>query len=301
MAQIIVAEHAGFCFGVRRAINLAEEAVKDTHLGRKVLSMGPLIHNPQEVERLRKKGVNLLYTEDALKSGDTVIIRSHGIPPKKERQLKELGLNVVDATCPYVKAVHDAVVKLSQEGYFVVLVGEKSHPEVIGTLGYLEESGGKGTVVESFDDLKAVLGKDKVGIVAQTTQNEQFFKEVVGEIAIWAKEVKVINTICNATSERQEDVYKLAPEVDVMIIIGGKNSGNTRRLYEISRSLNPNSYHVETADDIKPEWFIGVKRVGITAGASTPDWIINSVVERIREISMEEQNEYSRTYREGAG
>ncbi|MCS7284948.1 MAG: 4-hydroxy-3-methylbut-2-enyl diphosphate reductase, partial [Hydrogenobacter thermophilus] len=269
--------------------------------GKRIFTIGPLIHNPQEVERLRRKGVNLLYTEDALKSGDTVIIRSHGIPPKKERQLKELGLNVVDATCPYVKAVHDAVVKLSQEGYFVVLVGEKSHPEVIGTWGYLEESGGKGTVVESFDDLKAVLGKDKVGIVAQTTQNEQFFKEVVGEIAIWAKEVKVINTICNATSERQEDVYKLAPEVDVMIIIGGKNSGNTRRLYEISRSLNPNSYHVETADDIKPEWFIGVKRVGITAGASTPDWIINSVVERIREISMEEQNEYSRTCREGAG
>ncbi|WP_340690901.1 4-hydroxy-3-methylbut-2-enyl diphosphate reductase [Hydrogenobacter thermophilus] len=301
MVEIVVAEHAGFCFGVKRAISIAEHSSELSKQGKRVFTMGPLIHNPQEVERLRKKGVNLLYTEDALKSGDTVIIRSHGIPPKKERQLKELGLNVVDATCPYVKAVHDAVVKLSQEGYFVVLVGEKSHPEVIGTLGYLEESGGKGTVVESFDDLKAVLGKDKVGIVAQTTQNEQFFKEVVGEIAIWAKEVKVINTICNATSERQEDVYKLAPEVDVMIIIGGKNSGNTRRLYEISRSLNPNSYHVETADDIKPEWFIGVKRVGITAGASTPDWIINSVVERIREISMEEQNEYSRTYREGAG
>ncbi len=301
MVEIVVAEHAGFCFGVKRAISIAEHSSELSKQGKRIFTIGPLIHNPQEVERLRRKGVNLLYTEDALKSGDTVIIRSHGIPPKKERQLKELGLNVVDATCPYVKAVHDAVVKLSQEGYFVVLVGEKSHPEVIGTWGYLEESGGKGTVVESFDDLKAVLGKDKVGIVAQTTQNEQFFKEVVGEIAIWAKEVKVINTICNATSERQEDVYKLAPEVDVMIIIGGKNSGNTRRLYEISRSLNPNSYHVETADDIKPEWFIGVKRVGITAGASTPDWIINSVVERIREISMEEQNEYSRTYREGAG
>ncbi|ADO45617.1 hydroxymethylbutenyl pyrophosphate reductase [Hydrogenobacter thermophilus TK-6] len=301
MVEIVVAEHAGFCFGVKRAISIAEQSSELSKQGKRVFTMGPLIHNPQEVERLRKKGVELLYTEDALKSGDTVIIRSHGIPPKKERQLKELGLNVMDATCPYVKAVHDAVVKLSQEGYFVVLVGEKSHPEVIGTLGYLEESGGKGTVVESFDDLKAVLGKDKVGIVAQTTQNEQFFKEVVGEIAIWAKEVKVINTICNATSERQEDVYKLAPEVDVMIIIGGKNSGNTRRLYEISRSLNLNSYHIETADDIKPEWFIGVKRVGITAGASTPDWIINSVVERIREVSKEEQNEYSRTCREGAG
>lgn len=301
MVEIVVAEHAGFCFGVKRAISIAEQSSELSKQGKRVFTMGPLIHNPQEVERLRRKGVELLHTEDALKSGDTVIIRSHGIPPQKERQLKGLGLNVVDATCPYVKAVHDAVVKLSKEGYFVVLVGEKSHPEVIGTLGYLEESGGKGTVVESFDDLKAVLGKDKVGIVAQTTQNEQFFKEVVGEIALWAKEVKVINTICNATSERQEDIYKLAPEVDLMIIIGGKNSGNTRRLYEISRSLNPNSYHIETADDIKPEWFIGVKRVGITAGASTPDWIINSVVERIREVSKEERDEYSRTCREGAG
>ncbi|MGB9874427.1 MAG: 4-hydroxy-3-methylbut-2-enyl diphosphate reductase, partial [Hydrogenobacter sp.] len=117
---------------------------------------------------------------------------------------------------------------------------------------------------------------------AQTTQDEQFFKEVVGEIALWAKEVKIINTICNATSERQEDVYKLAPEVDVMIIIGGKNSGNTRRLYQISKSLNPNTYHIETADEINGEWFVGMKKVGITAGASTPDWIIEDVVNKIQ-------------------
>ncbi|SHK17916.1 4-hydroxy-3-methylbut-2-enyl diphosphate reductase [Thermocrinis minervae] len=279
--EIIIAEHAGFCFGVKRAIRLAEESAKEAEGN--VYTEGPLIHNPQEVRRLEALGVKVL-NGNTLKGGDTIIIRSHGIPPKRERELLSKGIKIVDATCPYVKAVHEAVQKLSKEGYFVVIVGEKNHPEVIGTLGYLEEVGGVGTVVESKEDLKDVLGKEKVGVVAQTTQNEQFFKEVVGEIALWCKELKVINTICNATSERQEDVYKLAGNVDVMIIVGGKNSGNTRRLYEISKALNPKSYHVETAEELQKEWFEGVKRVGITAGASTPDWIIQEVYQRIKHL-----------------
>ena len=258
MPEIIIAEHAGFCFGVKRAISLAEEALKD---GQKIFSMGPLIHNPQEVKRLEEKGLVLLKDENYLKEGHRVLIRSHGIPPQKERELLSKGIDIIDATCPYVKAVHSAVIRLCQEGYFVVLVGEKNHPEVIGTLGYLQECGGKGIVVENKEDLKEALGKDKVGVVAQTTQKEQFFKEVVGELALWVKELKVINTICNATSERQEDVYSLAPKVDVMVIIGGKNSGNTRRLYEIAKSLNPNSYHVETAEELKEEWFKDAQRV----------------------------------------
>ncbi|MFN4013517.1 MAG: 4-hydroxy-3-methylbut-2-enyl diphosphate reductase [Aquificaceae bacterium] len=284
MPEIIIAEHAGFCFGVRRAISLAEEALKD---GQKVFSMGPLIHNPQEVKRLEERGLVLLKDESHLRKGHRVLIRSHGIPPQKEKELLSKGIDIIDATCPYVKAVHSAVIKLCQEGYFVVLVGEKNHPEVIGTLGYLQECGGRGIVVESKEDLKEVLGKeDRVGVVAQTTQKEQFFKEVVGELALWARELKVINTICNATSERQEDVYSLAPQVDVMIVIGGKNSGNTRRLYEIAKSLNPNSYHVETSQELKEEWFKGAKRIGITAGASTPDWIIREVVERIKALAV---------------
>ncbi|MEN3028071.1 MAG: 4-hydroxy-3-methylbut-2-enyl diphosphate reductase [Aquificaceae bacterium] len=286
MVEIVVAEHAGFCFGVKRAINLAEEAVKESGPGRKVFSLGPLIHNPQEVKRLEDRGLCLLEDEERLEANSTVIVRSHGIPPQKEEELLSKGVRLVDATCPFVKAVHEAVVKLSKEGYFVVLVGEKNHPEVIGTLGYLQVCGGKGVVVESREDLKEVLGKDRVGIVAQTTQNEQFFKEVVGEIALWARELKVINTICNATSERQEDVYNLAPQVDVMIVVGGKNSGNTRRLYEIAKSLNPRSYHIETPKELKRGWFEGAKRVGITAGASTPDWIIKEVVSNIEHLVL---------------
>ncbi len=284
MVEIITAEHAGFCFGVKRAVKLAEESSQNSK-GR-VFTLGPIIHNPQEVNRLKKLGVNPLENEE-LREGDTVIIRSHGIPPEKERELKEKGLRVVDATCPYVKAVHEAVCKLVKEGYFVVLVGEKNHPEVIGTLGYLKECKGKGIVVEKLEDIEEALKYERVGIVAQTTQNEEFFKRVVGEIAVWVKEVKVVNTICNATSLRQESVRKLAPKVDVVIVIGGKNSGNTRRLYSIAKEINPRTYHIETADELKPEWFEGVKRVGITAGASTPDWIIEDVKNKIKLICSE--------------
>ncbi len=286
MVEIIVAPNAGFCFGVKRAVKLAEESASLTEKGLRVYTLGPIIHNPQEVERLASKGVKPLEDEE-LKEGDAVIIRSHGIPPDRERELRRKGLRVIDATCPYVKAVHEAVCRLSEEGYFVVLVGERNHPEVIGTLGYLKECGGEGIVVESLEDLKEACRHERVGVVSQTTQSERFFKEVVGELALWVKELKVINTICNATSVRQEDVYRIAPDVDVMIIVGGKNSGNTRRLYNISRSLNPNSYHIETADELDPSWFEGVKKVGITAGASTPDWIIESVRGKIEEICRE--------------
>ncbi len=283
MVEIIVAPNAGFCFGVKRAVKLAEESADIAKEGRRVFTLGPIIHNPQEVGRLKSLGVEPLEGERP-QEGDAIIIRSHGIPPNKERELKEKGFRVIDATCPYVKAVHEAVCKLSEEGYFIVIVGEKNHPEVIGTLGYLEECKGRGIVVETLDDLKEAFRHERVGVVSQTTQSEKFFKEVVGELALWVKELKVINTICNATSVRQEDVYQIAPQVDVMIVIGGKNSGNTRRLYSIAKSLNENSYHIETADEIVPSWFEGVKRVGITAGASTPSWIIEDVKSKIEEI-----------------
>ncbi len=281
--EIKIAKHAGFCFGVRRAVNMAEEAALKIKDG-PIYTDGPIIHNPQEVERLKSRGVIPGKWED-FKNGATVIIRSHGIPPDREENLRKRGLNIIDATCPYVKAVHEAVTKLVEEGYFVVIVGEKNHPEVIGAYGYLKHAGGKGMVVEDVSDIEEVKKYERVGVVSQTTQHEEFFKNVVGEIALWVKELKVINTICNATSERQEGVYELAPQVDVMIVIGGKNSGNTRRLYNIAKSLNNNSYHVETAEEIDPSWFKDAKSVGITAGASTPDWIIESVRRKIESIS----------------
>ncbi len=285
MAKIIVAPHAGFCFGVERAIELAEEASKYAKEGKKVYTYGPLIHNPQEIGRLKKLGINVLEDENQLDENTVLILRSHGIPPQKERALKAKGVKIVDATCPYVKAVHEAVVQLVKEGYFVVLVGEKNHPEVLGTWGYLEDAGGKGIIVEKLEDLKEAFKYSKVGIIAQTTQNEQFFKEVVGETALWVNEVKVINTICNATSIRQEEVRELAPKVDVMIIIGGKNSGNTTRLYKIAKSLNSNSHHIEVPEELNPKWFKNAETIGVSAGASTPKWIIEAVINRIKEIT----------------
>ncbi len=286
-AKIIIAPHAGFCFGVERAIELAERAAQKTKEGKKVYTYGPLIHNPQEIGRLKTLGVEVLEDENQLDSNSVLILRSHGIPPQKERALRSKGVEIVDATCPYVKAVHEAIQQLVREGYFVVLVGEKNHPEVVGTWGYLTDAGGEGIIVETLEDLKPALKKPKVGIIAQTTQNEQFFKEVVGETALWVNELKVINTICNATSVRQEEVRELAPKVDAMIIIGGKNSGNTTRLYKIAKSLNPNSHHIETEEELKEEWFRGVKTVGVSAGASTPKWIIERAVNRIREITSQ--------------
>ncbi|MBX0310373.1 MAG: 4-hydroxy-3-methylbut-2-enyl diphosphate reductase [Sulfurihydrogenibium sp.] len=282
MANIIVAQTAGFCFGVRMAVDMAKQAGEK--LGH-AYTNGPIIHNKQVVNYLKSIGVEEMQDYSQLKPGDTVIIRSHGVPPKTERMLKELNINVLDATCPFVKKVHDKVKQLVEEGYFVVIIGEEGHPEVIGTLGHLEEVGGKGVVVENFEDLvKKVPKRNKIGVVAQTTQSEDFFREAVGYLAENTEELKVFNTICDATSVRQEEVKKIAPEVDVMIIIGGKHSGNTQRLYQISKALNPNTYHIETADELQEQWFENKENIGVSAGASTPDWIIQEVVNKIKEI-----------------
>lgn len=282
MVNIKVAQTAGFCFGVRIAVDIAKQAGEK--LGH-AYTNGPIIHNKQVVNFLKNLGVEELSDYNQLKSGDTVIIRSHGVPPKTERMLKDLNVNVLDATCPFVKKVHDKVRQLVKEGYFVVIIGEEGHPEVVGTLGHLEEVGGQGIVVENFEDLVKKLPKrNKIGVVAQTTQNEDFFREAVGYIAENTEEMKVFNTICDATSVRQEEVKKLAPEVDVMIIVGGKHSGNTQRLAQISKVLNPNTYHIETASELEPSWFEGKESIGISAGASTPDWIIQGVVNKIKEI-----------------
>ncbi|HIE59853.1 MAG TPA: 4-hydroxy-3-methylbut-2-enyl diphosphate reductase [Persephonella sp.] len=283
MAQVILAESAGFCFGVKIAVDMAKEAGKK-YGG--AWTDGPIIHNKQVVSFLESLNVKELKENQRLKAGETVLIRSHGVPPKEERRLKEAGVNVIDATCPFVKKVHEKVRQLVKEGYFVVIIGEHGHPEVIGILGHLEEAGGEGIVVSSKEELiKNIPHKRRIGIVAQTTQNEDFFREAVGYIAENTEEVKIFNTICDATSVRQEEVKKLAPKVDVMIIIGGKHSGNTNRLAQISKALNPNTYHIEKADELDKKWFENADKIGVSAGASTPDWIINEVVEKIKEMT----------------
>ena len=269
--EIRVAKSAGFCWGVKRAVNMAVDTLKR---GGNTYCLGELIHNKREIERLKNLGMSFIETMENLKRGDMVIIRSHGVAPKVVKELKEKGASIVDATCPFVKDVHEKAMKLEREGYPVLILGNPSHPEVIGIAGHLKEP----IILNSIEEVEALPKMAKLGVVCQTTLNLNFFRQAIAILASKVKELKVYNTICSATSIRQKEARELAGKVDVMLIIGGKNSSNTTKLYQISKSVNPRSYHVESKDEIKREWFEGAQTVGITAGASTPKWVIDEVV-----------------------
>ncbi|MEK7802868.1 MAG: 4-hydroxy-3-methylbut-2-enyl diphosphate reductase, partial [Deltaproteobacteria bacterium] len=275
-----IAKNAGFCFGVKRAINMAEECASDSE--EHIHTLGPIIHNPQVVQELEKKGIAAVNTVDDIDSG-AVIIRSHGVTLQEMEHVKEKGLKVVDATCPFVKKAHEYVELLTKEGYSIVVVGDKEHPEVKGILSY----GGKDIVAAgSVDELRGMPRRKKIGIVAQTTQSLQNLQAIVTFCVARASEIKIFNTICNATSVRQDESTKLAGEVGCVIVVGGKNSANTNRLADICRKIQPKTYHIETPEELKKSWFEGIKRVGITAGASTPNWLIESVTETIKRLGV---------------
>jgi 4-hydroxy-3-methylbut-2-enyl diphosphate reductase len=272
--KVFLADKAGFCFGVKRAISTAFEAAD----GGNVYCLGPLIHNPQEVERLRQAGVKTVENLTSLKPGDSLIIRSHGVPPHVLAQAREKGLQIIDLTCPFVgKAQRDAEA-LHQEGYQVVVVGEKKHPEVQSILGY---AGDNAVVVETAEEVEGLTLQSRVGIVAQTTQSYGNFSEIVLKLLRLSKELKVFNTICNSTKERQDAARLLAGQVDVMLVVGGRNSANTSRLVSVCRKEGKPTYHIEVADEIQPAWLEGVTTVGVTAGASTPDWVVEGVLKKL--------------------
>lgn len=276
--EILLADKAGFCFGVRRAIQTAFDAASR---GR-VYCLGPLIHNPQEVERLRKAGVLTVSDVSELSKGDFVIIRSHGVPPSVLAAAQVNGLKVIDLTCPFVAKAQRHAESLRSEGYRVVVVGEKAHPEVQSIVGYAGEGA---VVIETPKDIGPARLSGRIGVVAQTTQSYGNFSQIVLNLLRLSKELKVFNTICNSTTERQDAARSLAAHVEVMIVVGGRNSANTTRLVTICRQEGRTAHHIETADEIMPEWLAGTKRVGVAAGASTPDWIIQDVLKRLREMS----------------
>lgn len=287
--NILIAKTAGFCFGVKRAINIAVDC-KDE--GGNIYTLGPIIHNPQVVKKLEdSSNVTPRDSIDDMSDG-TVILRSHGVTAGEINKAKDKGLNVVDATCPFVKKTQDYVKSLSEEGYTVVVVGEKEHPEVQGIVSYGEN---KVVVAANIDDLKGLSRCKKIGIVAQTTQSQKRLQEIAGYCVGLASEVKVINTICNATSVRQDESVDIAKASDCVIVVGGKNSANTGRLVELSRAIQPNTHHIEVAEEIEKSWVEGVENVGVTAGASTPDWIILEVITMLRrfeakDIALSRQN-----------
>ncbi len=276
--SIRVADHAGACYGVERALKLARrcgaEAAAPVH------TLGPLIHNPLVVRDLEASGVELAETLDDAREG-TLIIRTHGVVPEVVDAARARGLDVVDATCPYVKKVHDAAAQLAGEGYQLLVIGEAGHPEVEGILGH---AGAPAQVVGEASEVASLTLKPKVGVVVQTTQTAQRLSEVVAALAPRVRELRVVNTICKATEERQRAAAELAATSDCMIVVGGKNSGNTRRLAEICADACASTHHIESEDELDPAWFAGAREVGITAGASTPQEHIDRVRARIEQI-----------------
>lgn len=276
--KVILAKQAGFCFGVKRATQLAFEAAGKDH---KTFTLGPIIHSPQVVGKLEALGIRVLDTLDGMDSG-TIIIRSHGVELKEIIEAQQKNLTIVDATCPFVKKAQDHVKSLTEEGYGVVVVGDADHPEVQGIVSY---GGEKVFVVASGEEVRKLPKMKKIGVVAQTTQSFENLKSVVGECLLRGGEIRVYNTICDATAVRQEEAKELAGQVDCMLVIGGFNSANTRRLLEVCVELQPRTYHIETAAEINPAWFEGAEKVGVTAGASTPKWIIDEVVNKVEELN----------------
>jgi (E)-4-hydroxy-3-methyl-but-2-enyl pyrophosphate reductase len=264
--KIKVAKCSGFCFGVKRAINIAENALKDLKEGDKIYSLGPIIHNPQVVEELSGKGLQVISGLENVKVG-TVIISSHGAPLKAIENIKIKGMKLINATCPFVKYAQNIVKDLKKGGYEIIIVGDSVHPEVKA--------------------LKSIAGSNKkskkLGVISQTTQNKENYITEIGKILERDfSEVRIFNTICNDTSKRQSASRRLLKDCDLVIVVGGKNSANTRRLWQICKESGVDSFHIETELEVNKKWFKGRKCVGITSGASTPDSMVKKIIEKIR-------------------
>jgi 4-hydroxy-3-methylbut-2-enyl diphosphate reductase len=284
--EVRMAKTAGFCFGVKRALEMVRDALRDND-GR-LYCLGPLIHNPRVVAELSGRGVLEVRDIDEIPDGTDgkVIIRSHGAGPGTYQRAMTKNLEIIDATCPFVKNVQRLGAFLAEQGYQVVVFGEKDHAEVQGVLESIASVNTTPPVLvigdhEPVDFLKL---DHKVGIISQTTQDSLNFSKLTSDVVPHVKELRVFNTICSATTERQKEAAELSREVDVMVVVGGKNSANTFRLAEITRKQGTRTYLVESPTEINPEWFRGVATIGITAGASTPDEQIDEIVQKIKNL-----------------
>ena len=275
--KVIKARRAGFCFGVKRAVDMAFRAAEK---GGNVFTLGPLIHNPEVIEILGLRGVSPIENIDDRRIR-TLIIRTHGVSREISEKLSDKGYKIVDATCPFVKKAQQYAKLLRDDGYQVVIIGDVEHPEVKGLMSY---AGDDAIVIQKDDALPHL--KSRVGVVIQTTQPVGVLKKFIHDAVEHVKELKVFNTICNSTALRLKETKEMAKKVDLMIVVGGKNSANTTQLAHLCTSMSVPTYHIETASEIKKGWFSNVHKVGITAGASTPDWIIEEVEDRIREIDI---------------
>ena len=281
--SVELAKTAGFCFGVKRAVDTVYQQIEQ-YRGEKIFTYGPIIHNEEVIKDLRSHGVEVLNDEEELKTADAdvVVIRSHGVAKYIYDIMEERGITCVDATCPFVKKIHKIVAEKSAEGSYIVIVGNGEHPEVQGIRGW---AGEQVTVVQTPEDAERFELPDKdqkVCIVAQTTFNYNKFKELVEIISKKRYDIVVLNTICNATKERQTEARQIAARVDAMVVIGDKRSSNTQKLFEICKEECLNTYYIQTLDDLDLNQLGSVESVGITAGASTPNKIIEEVQNNVR-------------------
>jgi len=272
--ETVRSRHAGFCFGVRKAV---DRVMKEIGKERGVIyTLGPIIHNPQMVDSLKEKGISPIEGLNGIHEG-TIVLRTHGVKKEEEEYITQKGLDSIDVTCPFVKRVRRHAMYLKKHGYQVVIIGDKHHPEVKSVLSYLDNDG---IVLQEPCSIEA----KKIGVVSQTTLDRDTFTAVVTGLLDGAEEVRVYDTICRSTQVRQREAAELAGLVDVMLIIGGKNSSNTTKLYKIAKKVQPNTYHIETENDIQSEWFQGARKVGLTGGSSTPDFIIDLVDRRVKNL-----------------
>jgi len=268
----------GFCGGVRRAVDIAEKTAASA--GGPVSTWGPLIHNPQVVRRLQEAGVRVADRHEDLR-GEAFVVSAYGVEHAVLETARERGMKIVDATCPVVIRAHALTEKLAEEGYQIIAVGDHGHPEMV-TLK--EKLGDRVTVVHTREEAARVKVGGKLGVVSQTTQSMENFRQIVGDLALRVRELKVLNTLCPAITVRQEETEVMIAEVDTLLVVGGRGSSNTTRLAEIARGRNLPTHHIETATEIDPAWFEGVGAVGVASGASTPDWIISDVILRLEEL-----------------
>lgn len=275
--KIELASSYGFCFGVKRAIKIAENA-KDA------VTIGPIIHNNDEINRLNKNfNVKTLEGISEIDGEKKAIIRTHGITKGDLAELKKSDIKVIDATCPFVTKPQQICEKMSKEGYDIVIFGDEKHPEIKGVKSYAV---GKVFVVLEEGELEGVKLAQKVAVISQTTRKVEKFMQIVNYLMLRVKEVRVFNTICNATFENQEAVKNLAVRADVMVVVGGKNSSNTKQLYLISKTACEDSYLVENELELERTWFEGKNLCGVSAGASTPDWIIQKVIDKLESFQI---------------
>jgi small subunit ribosomal protein S1 len=285
--EVLVADKAGFCLGVERALNMVLYAINEKK--GTIYTYGPLIHNPQVVKYLKSLGVEVSKEIEDIPDYSRVVVRSHGIGPSEYARMEEKHLEIIDATCMFVKKAQRMANELYQQGYKVIILGLADHPEVLALRDFVHD---EAIIASSLDELPTFENPpEKLGVICQTTLNTEFFEQAIERLKTQVPNLVVRNTICDATASRQKAARDIASEVDAMIVIGGRRSSNTRKLTDICRDRGVDTYHIETPEELKEGWFLGRRRVGVTAGASTPDWLIEEVIKAIQKFGFKRRKQ----------